>query len=345
MSRSLAAFVAVALAAAGGCKGASTYPPVTTGTTGTGGGSSGTTSSAGGGGSTSTTSTGGGGSTGTTTTSSTTASTTTGTTGTGGAPGSVCSPSAAWGAPTAVPVTLPAGARLAAITPDELTLAWVQDGTGGVHVGVADRADTTTPFTAATLPTSTQGAALDRVALSSDGLRVGVLRADRRGFVSFTRPQRDAAFTEAGDGEFVSLNQLVQGLAGSVTLGDPVLSADDRHFVFSIFDSAEPVTIQISARVFPVQPWGPPVHLGGPDLEAQGALRRHPTGISSDNLALFYWDDVSGTQRVGFRADVVSTFTSPVDLGNRAGATPDTACDAITFLPSGAGAVQRAPRL
>jgi hypothetical protein len=328
------------------CSSGSSFPPSTS-TGGTGGAT--TTSATGGAGTTTSGSATGGTvttsssttTTSATTTTSTTTSTTSSTTGTGGSgPSPVCAPGATWSAGSSLSVSVPAGGELAAVTADELTIAWVSGSPAAAVVRYADRAHASDAFGApSTLPTSAQGAALDRVALSADGLRLGVVRGDRRGFVEFTRPDRSAAFTEQGEGTFANVNQLADAFTTGMAFGDPVLAPDDHHFFFSIYGGSEAVTLQATMRVFAGESWGMPVGLDGPELEVQGTHRRRATGVSPDNLTLFFWDEVTGTERAGYRGDGFSTFTVFVDLGDRAGAAPNAACDALYYFTTSGGSV------
>lgn len=250
----------------------------------------------------------------------------------GGLPESVCLTTATWAPGVALSITATAPILLGGVTPDEKTIAWVTGPEGSAVVHYADRTDLKVPFdTPSTLQAPPSGAALDRVALSPDGLRIGVVRADRHAFVEYTRGHRGDAFSEAGSGTFALINATGASFSKATSFGDPVIAADDQSLVYSIYGRGDKVTIQYSARLFSGDPWAVASSLGGAALEAQGTLRRRPTGISSDLRTLFFWDDVSATERAGFRSDWLADFTAFVDLGTLTGAIPNAACDALYY--------------
>jgi hypothetical protein len=269
------------------------------------------------------------------------------TTGDGGF-ATTCSPTATWsaGATVSIPgltdAAAPPGGVLGGITLDELTVAWVTGPDGSAVVQVADRAQATDPFgMAVTLPSFAAGAALDRVAMTQDGLRLGVLWANRLGFAEFAREQRGAPFTEQVGGTFDLLNALGATFTGAMAFGDPVIGNQETFF-YSIYGGIDadggvlPVTIHSAVPSAPGNEWLDSTTYSTPSLTAQAGGRRMPTGISADGQTLFFWDQVTGIERaayrpMGFDSKGSDDFEYAVDVGPMPAAAPNTACNALYY--------------
>jgi hypothetical protein len=253
-------------------------------------------------------------------------------------PAALCRTNAIWGVGTLLPVSAGSSNVLDAITPDELTMAWTS-GTGGTAtLYYADRATSAAVFGAPTALAA--GAfAVDRAALSPDGLRLVVVSADGQAFLEATRASRTApgnAFGAPAAGTYANLD--VAGVLGAdQSYGDPVLSADDHFFYYSVFGSGLTATVYSTARIFGSDPWpsGSPV-TSTSALQAQGARRRRPTGVSSDGQTLFFWDEVTAIERAAWINESTGSFDLFMDLGARSMAAPDTACDRLYYSAQGA---------
>ena len=247
----------------------------------------------------------------------------------------VCSQTATWGAGAPLAISTSMDDRSPAVTSDELTLAWMTGTDGSAVPHFADRPSTDDDYEAGALPALVMPLALDRPALSADGLRIGLVLASRLGFRELTRASKAESFTDAGDGTFLNLNQMGQAFPAGTSYGDPVIAPDDRTIFFSIYGGTDSRTIVFAQRLFPGDPWPTPTPLQGSALSAQGNLRRRPTGIASDLLTLFYFDQVSGMERAAFRNQTLGDFLVFVDVGAQTGATPNQACDALTYASAG----------
>jgi hypothetical protein len=60
-----------------------------------------------------------------------------------------------------------------------------------------------------------------------------------------------------------------------------------------------------------------------------------PTGLSSDGLTLFYWDEEAEELSAIWRTNSVAFFYTSETLGDFAGGTPNQACDRLYFSGSG----------
>ncbi len=241
-----------------------------------------------------------------------------------------CGASAMWGAPAAVLTTPAADATIfSGITPDALSVAWTSTSGGTVTAWIADRASTTAAFGAPQALSSTFGAlAFDRVSLSGDGLRIVGVRADATGFVAATRPARPGTFDSDDSAEF----------AGFLTSPDasayasPLLSPDDQLFLYLLTSSASDDDLYLAAGAG----WAKQKPQLAPQLARVNGQQRRPTGMTQDELTLFYWDEVSGSEKVAYGAP----FSQFGDLGNWQNAAPTGDCSGIFYsAPAASGAI------
>ena len=268
--------------------------------------------------------------------------------GTGTSPVFVCPMGSTWGTGTKLAVSTAGDDQLAAVTPDELTLAWVTGAEGSAVVHYVDRADTASAFGAEKILAAPMagGLAFDRTALAPGGLRIGVLHADRQSFTEYSRNTRNDAFTEVGAGTFAALNDIGAAFTDGSKFGEPMIDSNDRAMIFSIYGGASANTVWIGARVLSGDSWQASYASMAPELQAQNGKRRRPTGLSSDVLTLFYWDEVTSVERVAYRNGPVAEFTTFADIGAQAGAGPNLACDALYYQATGTAGLDlfRAPR-
>jgi hypothetical protein len=253
-------------------------------------------------------------------------------------PAPLCNVDAGWGPGARLDVSTAQDDALDAITPDEQTVAWSVGAGPTMTIDYADRASIADPFGAPlTLPGGTYLA--DSAALSPDGLRLVVVNQDGQGFSEWTRTVRAAAFGSPGAGTYSNLDA-PGALATGERYGDPVLSADDRAFYYSVYGGGRTATIVRTARLFAGDPWPSGFSIpAATDLQAQGALRRKPTGISSDQQTLFFWDEVASAERAGWLDDATGAFDVFVTLGPLADAAPDLDCARLYYSASGASSV------
>ena len=249
-------------------------------------------------------------------------------------PSAVCNPAASWGAGVLLSVSSASDDALDAVTPDELSIAWTEGTGGSATLVYADRAANTDAFGAAQV-VAAGSFSTARAALSHDGLHLVVVNGDGQGFSELTRASRMApgnTFGLPSTGAYSNFTALPAGEA----YGDPVLSADDNAFYYSVYGAGLTATIHRTARLLPGDAW--PVGAGisaSSGLAAQGSLRRQPTAISSDEQTLFVWDQVLGTQRAAFIDESSGAFDVFVDLGARAMAAPNTSCTNLYYSAEG----------
>jgi hypothetical protein len=256
-------------------------------------------------------------------------------------PGALCSTTPTWGAGTLLSISTASDDELDSVTPDELTIAWTSGTGGAAVVEYADRASTTDPFSAPQTLAAGQFTT-DRVALSQDGLRLVAVSSDGQGFSELTRTSRLApgnTFGVAGMGTYANLDATGALTAGQ-SYGDPVLSADDRAFYYSVYGNGATATVFRTARLFAGDSWPAGAAVASSSgLAAQGALRRRPTGISSDEQTLFFWDEVMTMERAAWIDESTGSFDVFANLGTMAMAAPNTACTELYFSSAGASSI------
>jgi hypothetical protein len=250
-----------------------------------------------------------------------------------GPAGPVCDPKTTFGAATAVS-GVPAGDKMfGAVTPDELTIAWVTPAGG---VAYADRTMAAQPFGA---PQTLAGTfEHDRVALGSDGLTLIVVMTGAKTFGQITRTARAQPFSGAPDTAPFSMLLLpfmteMDSGPGPGSLGDPVLSADGKQMFFSVYGQGARDTVAFSERVTPTL-WGKPAIVTQTELGSANNLRRRPTGLSSDGRTLFFWDEVEMKEKAGWRKSTMAfdlTLSGIVDLGDKKDAQPTSKCTRLYF--------------
>jgi len=231
----------------------------------------------------------------------------------------------AWSEGTRLELSTNDDDRLFAMTPDELTMVW-QAGEG---IFYADRASAEDEFAEAV---ELEDTGFVQVAVSPDGLRLVGTRATLQAFAELVRESRDQAFTgDPDETAFADLNYAVSSIPVSRQIGDPLLV--DELMIFSYYDSASDATWTIRQGSGP--PWSFGVPIGGEMLLSVAGKRRIATGLGSDLRTLFYWDEVEEVEQAAERADPGGTFDRYASLGDRRGATPNTACDRLYYSAPG----------
>jgi hypothetical protein len=224
------------------------------------------------------------------------------------------------------------------VTPDELAIAWFApeaDGGSDLVIHYSSRVDIVDPFNP--IRTIPPGAyANEGLALSADGLNLVVVLSDRSGFTQYSRNSRDEPFfDEPSDVQF--LLHRFDGTFFDFTVADPVFSSDGLTFYYSrVPDDVAQASYNTHSTIFsstrePGASWPDATPVLGDAIAAHCEKRRRVTGISSDGLTLFYWDEFSDTQRAAFRETSDDPFDTAIDLGDRPGAQPNADCTHLYY--------------
>jgi hypothetical protein len=228
--------------------------------------------------------------------------------------------------------------RVGAIDPDEITAVWTS-GSGDIYV--AERATYKDDFGPA-VKVNTTALATDRVALSPTGRTVVAVSADRGAFVGFEKSSTTGAWGPSSGLEFT---QVKVAFEGGALASDPVLSGDKRSFYFVMTPPNKPSVMYESVWDSVQRSWGLPAILPNDELrEGASGKRRRPTGMSSDNLTLFFFDEVSNTEHGAWRNAPDAPFALFKDLGALPEAVPSLRCDTLYYQDQdqqGAGVFMR----
>lgn len=237
----------------------------------------------------------------------------------------VCSPTANWIKPKIV--ELAAQKDFGSITPDETTIAWVDGNklmwsdrkTGGDPWGTVGK--NTIPNLASTA-----------VALSGDGLRAIIVIDNGKNFAEVVRATKADGFTGSPDTTmFQSIGFALAEAPPEAKLDDPVLAKDDNHLFFSLTMPNSTTSMRSSTRGESTAKWTLGVPLIQPELALSGSQMRRPTGISTDRLTLFYWDQVDAAEHAAFRFSEGDDFTIFVNLGTLPGGQVDATCSRLYY--------------
>jgi hypothetical protein len=256
----------------------------------------------------------------------------------GAAPFGACAEGDTYGAGVAESLSTDDADTLGAITPDERTMVFFKGAAGVATLLVADRASADAAWsTPVEIPASAGPFALDRVALESNGLVLGVLRADRTGFLEFRRATRSDAFAPGTVGTFANLSQ---GLPAGGTIADPVIGESDATMFFSLVGPGITATMQTAIRFNPTAVWPSRSPVNADQLAANGTSRKRPTGLSGDGRTLFYWDEaLSLTRRAVRGPGALAVFESFTDVGPQQAVQPVASCKRIYYSATGASSL------
>ena len=241
----------------------------------------------------------------------------------------VCDPGATWSAGTPVLTTAAAdSAMFGGITPDEITMTWTTVTGGVATVWYADRPAKGLPFgTPRTLASMFGAVAADRASVSQDGLRIVAIASGGNGFVTATRMTRATAFDANNPNEFTPLLPGPDSDAGPSSFAAPLYAPSDQWFLYVLTSSFDDHVILQSRGA----PWLPGAALGPTEVMRSGGKLRRPSGLSTDDRTLFYWDEVSNSEKAAWRPTATALFDTFVDLGQRRNAAPTGACARLYY--------------
>jgi hypothetical protein len=215
--------------------------------------------------------------------------------------------------------------RFGAVSSDELSVAWTSS-EGDVYV--ADRPVSPGAFNTA-VKINEVALAVDRAALSANGLQVLAVAEKRGSLVEFTRASRSEAFVQ-GDGS--DLSGLANVFEGGGTISEPVLGGDGESLFFLIELPDQAPILYESKWSYADNVWGIAAGFRNQELQSVDAShRRRPTGGSSDGLTLFFYDEVNQVERGGWRESPTTPFIHFEDIGAFPDAAPNFRCDLLYY--------------
>lgn len=200
---------------------------------------------------------------------------------------------------------------------------------GGAGVNAARRTSELSDFG---LPTGLSGPTLprERVALDPSGDSAVAFPIGKGTAVVWLR---SATFDKWGlvptDDRFANV---LAALPADTFVTEPVLGASGTSFVYLYTPrDGTPVLYESQWDVVAAK-WKPGVAVTSPGLASVDAThRRRPTGMSVDDLTLFFFDETVGIERAAWRATRDAAFTYYEDLTAFPEAAPNAACSYLYF--------------
>ena len=234
---------------------------------------------------------------------------------------------------TAVDYTHGEGELLAALTWDELTMAWTTNVAGVITVHYSDRATKDGAFvTDFTLPSTLGPFPDDKVTFTADGLTMLFMSEDQQTVHQITRASRGVVFDPSTltSAAFTRITgPSTEGGGGMKKLADLVLSKDGKWLFYTNLNRSSGTTIMLSVQLGDGS-WDYPNPVDATRLEMDSGFRRRPTGISGDKRTLFYYDEASEAPYVAFRVwdtAVFNKFYGYAPTGRRP--IPVDSCDRV----------------
>jgi hypothetical protein len=276
-------------------------------------------------------------------------------------PAPVCVTSYAW---TAGREWIPdAIARFAGVSATGLTVAWTR--TNG-DIVVADRLGEQSDFEPPVVAPVEQLQDRARLALDPSGTLLAGVAPNETDFVVLRRPSTAgviwksaapdafARITTAAQQAGAGISEPVLGASGDVFFylltpggargggdagdagddagdaGDDAGDAGDGDAALAHGDG--PSTLYEARWDATSMQWNAGVALTNPELaSADGTHRRRPTGASSDDRTLFFFDEVTGVERAAWRDAPALPFTHFEDLPATPEAAPNADCSVLYF--------------
>jgi hypothetical protein len=218
-------------------------------------------------------------------------------------------------------------ARFGGVASAGLTVAWTRtDGS----VAVADRATETSSFQPVNIAPMEQLQADARLALDPGGtLLLGVAQSGSS-FAMLQRPNTKMLWKSASPAAFGAISDAV-AQAGA-TMSEPVLAASGDAFFYLVTPAAGAPAIYESTLDTSTGQWKAGVALPNPELASTDAThRRRPTGASSDDRTLFFFDEMAQVERAAWRDDPASPFHTFQDIAIAPEAAPNGECSLLYF--------------
>jgi len=236
-------------------------------------------------------------------------------------------------------------ARFGGVSANGLTLAWTLT-TGDVLT--ADRLSESSDFrpSIGAPPASVGLQTNGRVALDSSGSLLLAIDATGSAFVVWERTPGLSWFLSPSS----AFDQmLAPNATPGTTVSEPVFAASGDSFFFLLTLPADsdagvdatapaPAPTLYESRRTGTGAWGPGVAVTNPELtSADAAHRRRPTGASSDDRTLFFYDEVGNVERTAWRSDPSSPFAHFEDVPAAPEAAPNAGCSLLYYRGTNPG--------
>ena len=245
-------------------------------------------------------------------------------------PAPICDPTKTWAGGVKLAPSTSSIDDMSTVTGDETTLAWITPGDAVVHY--VDRVDASVAWDPERTLPGTGLAPGQRIAVTRDGNHLYGLGTDLRSFVGFTRSSHADPFVGPTlDLTLSDLNLEGSALAVGETFSDLVVGTSSTSLLLRLAGGSSP-GLRLSTRVLPTDTWASTTAFAPQsEFDVVAGKARRPTGLSTDRRALYFFDEASGHEKVGFFDYDAPTASLFVDLGAHANAQPNDDCSVLYY--------------
>jgi hypothetical protein len=248
--------------------------------------------------------------------------------GPGGSP--LCSTTVPWAGGHAW-VSDPTLMRFAGVASTELTVAWMAR--GGI-VRVADRANPFSDFgqpVDVPLPQIENGS---RPALDAAGNQIVLVAPNGTDLVVLARPSARGMWASGSSAAFAAVS--AAAVQAGAKVFEPALGSSGRSFFYLLVPPTGVAALYESTWDAQNGRFGAGTAAPNTELASDASHWRRPTGVSSDDRTLFFFDESVRKQRAAWRTAPGSPFTTFVDVPAAPEAAPNAACS-VLYLQSPGG--------
>ncbi len=220
----------------------------------------------------------------------------------------------------------PSLGRFDGVTPTLRAVAWT-DTTGRVFT--ANRSDASSGFDAEQVSSAPIAEPNARVGISYKG--TSILIASGATLVAYARAFTGSPWTGPTEATLETVNAWLREAAGAVS--DPVFGSSGQTLFFLRSTSTGSYDLCEAAWDDGAGAWARPV-VRSSMISADALHRKRPTGVSWDDLTLFFWDDGRGIERAAVRSSETHEFSGFRDVGNYPEAAPNQGCTLLFYQGS-----------
>jgi hypothetical protein len=220
-------------------------------------------------------------------------------------------------------------ARFGGVSADGLTISWTRF-TGEIMLGSRDVMSGSFDTVQNAPPAAHQNDA--RYALDSSGTRLIVVddTGTRLAFWTGLAGGGSWSLDKTVPAEFKLMLSTLQ--SAKAVLSEPAFSASGTSLLLLVSTGGGAPQLYESRWNAMSKTWGVAAPISATELAStDDTHRRRPTGMSADDLTLFFYDEIKGVERGAWRASPTDPFTHFEDLAGFAEASPNAGCSALYY--------------
>ncbi len=231
--------------------------------------------------------------------------------------------------------------QLLAMTSDELTLALRRKRNGRWYVYVADRASASVPFDAPVgLDWPQRFSETAGVALSRDGLKLTLVSDTGTELGLMTRVDKSTEFALVDAAPSLAFLNRLPSTAGFV-YSSPTLADSGQMYVTELGAAR---SVVVASRPNSSGVFGTPSDVDSYSLVSDTATPLATTGLSSDELTLLLWNELSGESVAAWREYVGGPLVAWMPIGTLPGLTVNADCTRLYLTVDGTASTDIAVR-